>query len=105
MHLVEDRLACGWGDFSLVEATLRALRLIRDRNIDCERIVLMSGACMPIRPLAELSAFLDRHPQTQFIEIHDSDWIVGGMREDRYRYRHVVNQRRHGTTFRTLLRM
>jgi len=103
VHLINDRIRCGWGDFSLVEAVLRGLRLIRDKEIDCDRVMLVSGACMPIRPLSELSAFLDAHPDTEYIETFDSDWIVGGLRQERYEYHHVVNHRRSPNTFRNLL--
>ena len=48
IHLVEDRLKCGWGNFSLVDAVVRALRVIRREKIDCDRVMLISGACMPI---------------------------------------------------------
>ena len=37
VHLISDRLKCGWGDFSLVEATVRALKVIRRDEIPCER--------------------------------------------------------------------
>ncbi|MBL0370982.1 hypothetical protein JJB09_02980 [Rhizobium sp. KVB221] len=102
VHLVRERIKCGWGDFSLVEATLRALRLIRDKQIDSDRVMLVSGVCMPIRPLAELSAFLDSHPDREFIEAYDSSWVSGGMREDRYRYHHICNQRNHPALFKSL---
>src|SRR5262245_61560788 len=63
IRLVQDRIKCGWGNFSLVDAVVRALRVIRREKIDCDRVMLISGACMPIRPLAELSHFLDDHKQ------------------------------------------
>jgi hypothetical protein len=103
IHLVKERIRCGWGDFSLVESVLRALRLIRDKKIACDRVMLVSGACMPIRPLSELSDFLDAHPDKEFIETFDEDWIVGGLRAERYKYHHLVNHRRHYNTFRYIL--
>jgi Core-2/I-Branching enzyme len=96
IHILKDRVKCGWGDFSLVEAPMRALRYIQSAKIDCDRVMLISGACMPIRPLAELSEFLDRHPNMEFIESRDENWIKGGLRHERYQYRHVFNfQRRY----------
>jgi hypothetical protein len=103
VHLVDDRVRCGWGDFSLVEAVLRGLRLVRDRKIASDRVMLVSGACMPIRPLAQLSAFLDAHPDTEYIEAFDADWITGGMRHGRYQYYHLVNSRRRPALFRRLI--
>lgn len=99
IHLVADRIRCGWGDFTLVEATLLALRLIRDRGLACDRVMLVSGACLPIRPIAELSDYLDAHPQTEFIEVHGAEWIVAGMRQARYEHYHIFNKRKRPRLF------
>lgn len=99
IFLVKDRLKCGWGNFALVDAVVRALRVIRREKLDCERVMLISGACMPIRPLAELSQFLDAHPKTEFIEAFDSSWMVGGLRKERYQYWHFFNHQTHQKLF------
>jgi hypothetical protein len=99
VHLVTERIKCGWGDFSLVDATVRALKVIRKQKIDCERVMLVSGACMPIRPLKELSQFLDAHPKTEFIESFDANWITGGLRHERYQYWHFFNYQTQHTLF------
>lgn len=99
IHLVKDRLKCGWGNFSLVDAVVRSLRVIRREKIDCNRVMLISGACMPIRPLAELSQFIDAHPKTEFIEAFDSSWMVGGLRKERYQYWHFFNHQTHQKFF------
>lgn len=99
IFLVKDRLKCGWGNFSLVDAVVRSLRLIRREQVDCDRVVLISGACMPIRPLAELSRFLDAHPKTEFIEAYDSNWMIGGLRKERYQYWHFFNHQTHQKLF------
>jgi flavorubredoxin len=51
IFLVKDRLKCGWGNFSLVDAVVRALRVIRREKLNPDRVMLISGACMPLRPL------------------------------------------------------
>lgn len=99
VHFVADRIKCGWGDFSLVDAVVRSLRLIRKQKIDCDRVMLISGACMPIRPLKEFSAYLDAHPHMEFIEAFDSDWMVGGLRKERYQYWHFFNHQTQHTLF------
>ncbi len=99
VHLVQDRIKCGWGDFTLVDAVVRSLRLIRKQKIDCERVMLISGACMPIRPLKEFSAYLDAHPHLEFIEAFDSDWMVGGLRKERYQYWHFFNHQTQHALF------
>jgi len=99
IHLVKDRIKCGWGNFSLVDAVVRALRVVRREKIDCDRVMLISGACMPIRPLAELSRFLDAHPRMEFIEAYDSSWMVGGLRKERYQYWHLFNHQKYPKLF------
>ena len=96
IHVMEDRIKSSWGDFSLVKATVRALNFIRSEKINCTHVTLVSGSCMPIRPLMEFSLFLDHHPDQEFIEIADSSWIIGGLREERYQYWHFFNhQKQH----------
>ena len=99
IFLVKDRLKCGWGNFSLVDAVVRSLKVIRREKLDCDRVMLISGACMPIRPLAELSQFLDAHPKTEFIEAYDSNWMIGGLRKERYQYWHFFNHQTHQKLF------
>lgn len=99
VHLVKDRQKCGWGTFALVDGVVRALRVIRREKIDCDRVMLVSGACMPIRPLAQFSQFLDAHPKTEFIEAYDSSWMVGGLRRERYQYWHFFNHQTHQKLF------
>lgn len=99
IHLVKDRQKCGWGNFSLVDSVVRALRVIRREKIDCDRVMLVSGACMPIRPLGEFSQFLDSHSQMEFIEAYDSSWMIGGLRKERYQYWHFFNHQTHPRLF------
>jgi hypothetical protein len=86
--LVEDRARCGWGQFGLVDGVVRALRVLRAHKIDCDYVYLLSGSCMPTKPLASLKAFLDQNRGLEFIEVNSPDWIVSGLREERYEYRH-----------------
>jgi hypothetical protein len=87
-HLVPDRIVCGWGQFSLVDAVVRALRLIRKEGLPCDHVYLLSGSCLPVRPLAQLKRFLDERPDIELIEAEPPSWVVGGLREERYQYRH-----------------
>ena len=86
--LVEDRVRCGWGQFGLVEGTIRALRLLRERRVSYTHAYLVSCSCWPLRPLAELRQFLDRQAGVDFIESHDETWMTGGLREERYTRHH-----------------
>lgn len=85
-----DRVACEWGTFSLVQATILAATRLLDDFPDVSHVYLSSGACLPIRPLAELAAHLAAHPETDFIEsvtTADVGWTVGGLNKERFTLR------------------
>ncbi len=103
IHLVKDRVRCGWGEFGLVDGVVRALRLIREKGIDHSHAYLISGSCMPVRPLAQLNSFLDGNPDTDFIQSHDKSWILDGLREERYEYRFWFNFQSQKWLFRRAL--
>ena len=49
--------SCGWGTISLVDATLDAVRHLLDRH-EVGHVCLLSGSCLPIRPIEHLVEFL-----------------------------------------------
>lgn len=102
---VEDRVACSWGQFGLVEATVRALKLIQNDPRGTTHVYLLSGSCMPIRSLAELHAFLDKRPATEFIESETIDWVTGGLKEERYRLWFPLGIKSHPTLFNNLTKL
>jgi len=78
---------CEWGRWSLVAASRDAARLLLDRHPEAGHVFLISGACLPIRPLDDLRGFLARHPATDYIEsvtIGEVPWTVGGLSEERF---------------------
>jgi hypothetical protein len=81
------RRACEWGTWSLVEAARDgAERLLADHP-QLSHVYLISGACLPIKPLAELEKFLKSHAETDFIEsvtITEVPWTMGGLSEERF---------------------
>ena len=86
IHLA-PRIACEWGRWSLVEASRTASAYLLARAPNVSRVCLISGACLPIRPLSELRTFLDAHPDTDFIEsvtTQDVTWTKGGLSEERF---------------------
>ncbi|MEL6167531.1 MAG: DUF5928 domain-containing protein [Pseudomonadota bacterium] len=95
------RVRCGWGGWSLVQATLNAVEAALDAFPDATHLYMLSGDCMPIKSAEYISAYLDRTPK-DFIETHDffaSDWIKTGIRDERLIYRHWFNERRHKRLF------
>ena len=90
-----QRVKCGWGEWSLVAATLSATRTALDVFSDATHFYLLSGDCMPIKSAEYIHDYLDAR-DVDVIESHDfheSDWIKTGFREERLIYRHFFNER------------
>lgn len=95
------RIKCGWGEWSLVQATLHALSSAITAFPSATHFYMLSGDCMAIKTAEYAHDFLDRH-DCDFIESFDffeSDWIKTGMKEERLIYRHFFNERSHKTLF------
>lgn len=96
------RIACDWGTWSLVEASRSSSELLLADHPEVEHVVLISGACLPIKPLAELQAFLARNRDTDFIEsvtIGDVPWTKGGLSEERFTLSFPFAWKRHRRLF------
>lgn len=55
--ILKDHVITSWGDWSLVEATLRLMKVAMD-NPKITHFQLLSEACIPIRPINEFEAYL-----------------------------------------------
>lgn len=89
------RVKCGWGEWSLVEASLLAVRAAEAAFPRATHFYMLSGDCMPIKSAEYAHAFLDRD-DVDYCESFDffkSDWIKTGIREERLIYRHWFNER------------
>ena len=95
------RVKCGWGEWSLVKATLNAVQQAAETFVQATHFYMISGDCMPIKSAEYTHAFLDGDAR-DYIESFDyfnSDWIKTGMKEERLIYRHYVNERKHKALF------
>jgi hypothetical protein len=95
------RAKCGWGEWSLVEATLLAVRAAVEAFPRATHFYMLSGDCMPIKSAEFAHEFLDRN-EVDYIESFDyfnSDWIKTGIKEERLIYRHWFNERNNKTLF------
>jgi hypothetical protein len=96
------RVACEWGTFSLVEATILAASRMLEEFRHVSHVYLASGSCLPIRPVRDLVAFLDAHPDTDFIEsvtTADVGWTVGGLNKERFTLRFPFSWKRRRALF------
>jgi hypothetical protein len=96
------RVACEWGTFGLVEATINATSQLLQEFPEVEHVFLASGSCIPIRPVRDLMAFLAAHPDTDFIEsvtTADVGWTVGGLNKERFTLRFPFSWKRQRALF------
>ena len=95
------RLKCGWGEWSLVAATLEAARAALDAFPRATHFYMLSGDCMPTKSAAYAHALLDREDvdHIESVDFYNSGWIKTGMVEDRLVYRHVFNERENKWLF------
>ncbi len=95
------RIKCGWGEWSLVEATLQAVEAAVDAFPRATHFYMVSGDCMAIKSAEFAHEYLEG-ADVDYIESFDyfeSDWIKTGMKEDRLIYRHFLNERKHKKLF------
>ena len=95
------RVKCGWGEWSLVQATLYAIEAAEEAFPRATHFYMLSGDCMPIKSAEYARRFLAGR-EVDYIESFDffaSDWIKTGMKEDRLIYRHFLNERKHKRLF------
>ena len=89
------RVKCGWGEWSLVQATLNAVEAATDAFARATHFYMVSGDCMPIKSAKFAHQMLD-HNDVDYIESYDffdSNWIKTGFRQERLIYRHYFNER------------
>jgi hypothetical protein len=95
------RIKCGWGEWSLVQATLHAIEAAVDTFPKATHFYMLSGDCMAIKTAEYAHDFLDRHDK-DYIESFDffeSDWIKTGIKKERLIYRHFFNERQNKKLF------
>lgn len=100
--LYAQRVRCDWGDFSLIGATQHAATLLLKTHPDCTHVYLASGSCLPLRPVADLIAFLGRAPDRDYIESVDAkeaDWVTGGLNKERFNFYFPFDWRRNRRLF------
>ncbi len=89
------RIKCGWGEWSLVAATLHAVRAAEAAFPEATHFYMLSGDCMPIKTAAFIHDRLEAAScdYIESVDFFESDWIKTGMKEDRLHYRHFFNER------------
>lgn len=64
---LKNRTAVYWGDFSQVQAILGLLDTALSSQFDTDRLVLLSGADYPIKPIDEIESFFATNRAKEFL--------------------------------------
>ncbi len=81
------RRACEWGAFSLVEAALAGAETALAKWPEAGHVCLLSGSCLPVKPLADFFAHLDASPESDFVEsvpATPDSWVKSGLSDERF---------------------
>jgi hypothetical protein len=99
--LTRRRVRCGWGDWSLVRATLELMRTALRAFPDATHVYLVSGDCLPAKPAAHIRAALAQSgcDHIESVDFLHSGWIKTGFKAERLIYRHAFNERRNPRLF------
>ncbi len=89
------RIKCGWGEWSLVQATLNAVQAAVTTFPRATHFYMLSGDCMAIKAAEYTHSFLDNDDvdYIESVDYFDSGWIKTGWTEERLIYRHWFNER------------
>ncbi|MEO8242402.1 MAG: DUF5928 domain-containing protein, partial [bacterium] len=101
------RIKCGWGAWSLVQATIHAVEAAVEAFPRATHFYMLSGDCMPTKTAEYAHAFLEAE-EVDYVESFDffaSDWIKTGIKEERLIYRHWFNERSHKSWFYTSMNL
>jgi len=84
-----------WGEWSIVRATLGCLYLWREVNDQSDYLMLISGSCLPIKPLSLLKKRLAENPldYIEAVSATRSEWVSHGSQEDRWLHYNYINWR------------
>ena len=100
--VLSKRTACEWGEFSLVQATLDASEKLLDTFGDLSHVSLISGSCLPIRPVRQMKRFLNRNSGVDYIEsvsVKNNYWVKDGLNEERFTFYFPFSWRKQRRAF------
>ncbi|MEM7058889.1 MAG: DUF5928 domain-containing protein [Pseudomonadota bacterium] len=101
-----SRVRCGWGEYSLIQASLNLIRKAKQSFADITHYYLISGDCYPTKTRAFFDNYLaDGKDIIEVKDFFQSDWIRTGIKEDRLIYRHYFNERSRKWLFYTSLNL
>ena len=94
IRFIEPRERCVWGDFSIVQATIRLMEAAsKEQGV----FILMSGQDYPIQSQGYINDFLERNKGFDFIEIEplEEKWKPK-MVKDKLEHYHILHSEERG---------
>jgi hypothetical protein len=88
VFFIENNVSVGWGDYSMVQATLNAFEEILAKDIIYSHINLLSGQDYPLKSIAQIEDLLFASPGKTFMQWLDikNDWSHGRVRLANYSF-------------------
>lgn len=68
VHILEDYVPVGWGDFSMVEMELRCINWLIDNSVTFDWLIFLSGQDYPLQPISQIEQFLQNTEYDGFME-------------------------------------
>ena len=95
------RIKCGWGEWSLCQATLLAVEAAVEAFPKATHFYMLSGDCAAVKSARYAHRFLDARDKdyVESFDFFNSDWIKTGFKGERLYYRHLFNERNHKRLF------
>lgn len=96
IRFIDKRERCVWGDFSIVQATIRLMEAAsKEQGI----FILMSGQDYPIQSQGYINAFLESNKEFDFIEIEplEEKWKPK-MVKDKLEHYHILHSEERGNS-------
>lgn len=96
-----------WGEWSIVQATLNCLDLVRQHDTDSDYFMLISGSCMPVKPVHLLEQYLAESGKDHIeaVNAETTKWVTAGLQKQRWSKYHFFNWRFQPWRFDTSLKI
>lgn len=84
-----------WGEWSIIQATLSCFHLVGNALGEYDYFILISGSCMPIKPIKVLKHFLMKSGLDHIETVNSlkQRWVMEGIQNERWEQYHFLNWR------------
>lgn len=89
------RVKVAWGEWSIVQATLNCIASIQQHDINSNYFMLISGSCMPVKPVHLLEKYLGESGKDHIeaVNAEKHSWVTAGLQKQRWSKFHFFNWR------------